>query len=212
MAQARKTEEEVKREVAHLKDEIEALKEQARERGHGFSSLNEEQLTKKVRGETSKSPFIYSQSWTSGTVAKFAAIVALAVLSLVCPTGAGAQPKWFGWARCEIEIKGPTYTNTETHDWVATNATQGGGSVTGTWIVTGSGELSNSSQLSRWSISSGVSTSVSTNFQAQVSGGQVSIKRMSSPYVADGIAGYTIPVGGGFMDISADQHQWPFPA
>jgi hypothetical protein len=67
MAQTKKTAEAVKREVDQLKEQIAALKEQAQEHGQAFSSLNEEQLAKKVRGETSKSPFIFAQSWTSGT-------------------------------------------------------------------------------------------------------------------------------------------------
>jgi hypothetical protein len=67
MAQPKKTAEAVKREVEHLKEQIAVLKEQARERGQAFSSLNEEQLTSKVKGETSKSPFMFAQSWTSGT-------------------------------------------------------------------------------------------------------------------------------------------------
>jgi hypothetical protein len=67
MAKDKKTAEEVKREVAQLKEEIKVLKEQAREQGRAFSTLDDDQLTKKVRGETSKSPFIYAQSWNSGT-------------------------------------------------------------------------------------------------------------------------------------------------
>jgi hypothetical protein len=67
MAQDKKTAEAVKHEVDQLKKQIAALKEQAREQGQAFSSLDEEQLTKKVKGETSKSPFIYAQSWSSGT-------------------------------------------------------------------------------------------------------------------------------------------------
>jgi hypothetical protein len=47
--------------------EIKFLGELARERGLAFSSLDEEQLGRKVRGETANSPFIYAQSWTSGT-------------------------------------------------------------------------------------------------------------------------------------------------
>ena len=67
MAEEKKTAEAIKREVTHLKKLIEVLKEQAREQGQAFSSLEEDQLTKKVQGETSKSPFIFAQSWTSGT-------------------------------------------------------------------------------------------------------------------------------------------------
>jgi len=67
MPQEKKTAEAVKREVAQLKERIEVLKEMAREQGLAFSSLDEDQLTKKVQGKTSKSPFIYSESWTGYT-------------------------------------------------------------------------------------------------------------------------------------------------
>ena len=67
MPEREKSAEEVKREVDQLKMKIEVLKEQAREQGEAFSSLDEDQLAKKVKGETSKSPFIFAQSWTSGT-------------------------------------------------------------------------------------------------------------------------------------------------
>ena len=65
MAENMKTAEAVKREVAQLKKHIEMLKEQAREQGQAFSSLDEDQLAKKVQGKTSKSPFIFAQSWSS---------------------------------------------------------------------------------------------------------------------------------------------------
>ena len=65
MATDKKNAEEIKREVAQLKEEIEALKEQARQQGQAISSLDEDQLTKKVRGETSNSPFMYVVLWTS---------------------------------------------------------------------------------------------------------------------------------------------------
>lgn len=67
MAKFKKTTEEVKREVVQLKEKIEALKEQAREQGMAFSSLTDDELTRKVRGETANTPFIFGQGWTSGT-------------------------------------------------------------------------------------------------------------------------------------------------
>lgn len=67
MAEYKKTKEEVKQELARRLEEIEALKELAREQGRAFSSLSEEELEKKIHGEKSKSPFIFAQSWTSGT-------------------------------------------------------------------------------------------------------------------------------------------------
>jgi hypothetical protein len=66
VAQDKKSAEAVRHEVAQLKEEIEVLRERARELGQAFSSLDEDQLTKKVKGQSSKSPFAFAQSWTSG--------------------------------------------------------------------------------------------------------------------------------------------------
>jgi hypothetical protein len=70
---ARKSEKEVKDEVQRRLEEIGHLKEHAQQQGLAFSSATEEQLAKKIRGETAKSPYIYSQSWTSGTTSGSAA-------------------------------------------------------------------------------------------------------------------------------------------
>ena len=67
MAESTKTDEAVEREVAQLAERIEALRNLARERGLAFSALTDEQLVRKVRGETANSPFIFAQAWTSGT-------------------------------------------------------------------------------------------------------------------------------------------------
>ena len=67
MSEYTKTDEAVEREVAQLAERIEALRNLARERGLAFSALTDEQLVKKVRGETANSPFILAQAWTSGT-------------------------------------------------------------------------------------------------------------------------------------------------
>jgi hypothetical protein len=67
MAVSKKTDEQVKQELGRLKEQIEALRQLAHERGQAFSSPDDERLTRKLRGETAKSPFIYAQSWTSGT-------------------------------------------------------------------------------------------------------------------------------------------------
>lgn len=67
MAKYKKSASEVKHEVSQLKQEIEILRVQSRESGLAFSSLNEDELVRKVKGETSNSPFIFGQSWTSGT-------------------------------------------------------------------------------------------------------------------------------------------------
>lgn len=62
-----KAENEIEKEVEQRMREIEMLEREARERGLSFSAPDREQITKKIRRETSKSPYIYAQSWTSGT-------------------------------------------------------------------------------------------------------------------------------------------------
>jgi hypothetical protein len=64
---ALKTETEVRQALERLNKEIEVLKEQARERGRAFGSRSEEQLVKKLRGETSNSPFFTGWSWDQFT-------------------------------------------------------------------------------------------------------------------------------------------------
>ncbi len=62
-----RSEQDINRQVEQLLREIELLKEEAQHQGLSFSSLSEEDLVRKVRGETSSSPFIFGQGWTSRT-------------------------------------------------------------------------------------------------------------------------------------------------
>jgi len=63
----RKSDQEVRHEVGQRLKEVALLKEEARDLGLKFSSVPEERLAAKIRGEAAKSPYIYAQSWTSGT-------------------------------------------------------------------------------------------------------------------------------------------------
>lgn len=63
----KRTEKDIKQEVERILEEIDILKEKARQRGLSFRSLTKEELVKKIRGESSNSPFYYSQAWVSGT-------------------------------------------------------------------------------------------------------------------------------------------------
>jgi hypothetical protein len=67
MAQGKKTDQEVQQELDRRLEEIELLERQAQQQGLAFSSPTKEQLERKIRGEDSNSPYIYSMSWTSGT-------------------------------------------------------------------------------------------------------------------------------------------------
>jgi len=65
MEKSKKTEEEIQRLTAQLKEEIDTQRQRAHEQGLSFAALKDEQLAKKLRGEMAKSPFIYMQSWGS---------------------------------------------------------------------------------------------------------------------------------------------------
>jgi len=63
----KKSESAVKEEVKQRLSEIKSLERDAKEEGLTFSCLSEKELELKIRGVTSNSPYIYAQSWTSGT-------------------------------------------------------------------------------------------------------------------------------------------------
>jgi hypothetical protein len=63
---AERSEQDIDREVERLRREIELLEREAQHQGLSFSSLSEEDLARKTRGETSRSPFIFGQGWSSG--------------------------------------------------------------------------------------------------------------------------------------------------
>lgn len=57
--------EELEREVMRLTQEIEMLERVAHEQSLAFSSLSPAQIKSKARGESSHSPYVYAQMWTS---------------------------------------------------------------------------------------------------------------------------------------------------
>lgn len=58
-----RSEDEARKIAARLLEEIEFLRQEAAERGERFEALTREQLLGKIKGETSKSPFFFAQSW-----------------------------------------------------------------------------------------------------------------------------------------------------
>ena len=64
---AERSAQDIDREVERLRREIELLKEEAQHQGLRFSSLSEDDLVGKIRGETSRSPFIFGEGWSHGT-------------------------------------------------------------------------------------------------------------------------------------------------
>lgn len=62
-----KTKEQVKMEVEQRLREIVLLKQEFEQQRLKFSSLSEEEIVKKIQGESTNSPYIYAQGWVSGT-------------------------------------------------------------------------------------------------------------------------------------------------
>lgn len=62
---AGKTDEEVRQEVQQRLQEIELLRQEAQLRGLAFSAPSEEELARKIAGETAQSPYVSGQGWSS---------------------------------------------------------------------------------------------------------------------------------------------------
>jgi hypothetical protein len=62
-----KSEQDINDEIAQRVREIELLERVARDQGMAFSALNEEQVARKVRVQSTGTPYIYAQAWISGT-------------------------------------------------------------------------------------------------------------------------------------------------
>jgi hypothetical protein len=64
---AEKPKQDVKQEVEQRLREIALLKEETQQQGLAFSSLSEEELSRKIKSASSGSPYVYAQAWISGT-------------------------------------------------------------------------------------------------------------------------------------------------
>jgi hypothetical protein len=57
----------IRQEVERRLQEIQLLEQEAKDQARRFRFLSEEELTRKVRGESSSSPYIYGYGWNSST-------------------------------------------------------------------------------------------------------------------------------------------------
>lgn len=67
MATSKRSEEDIKKDREKILSELELFEREAKGQGLTFSRLTDEQIVRKLRGETANSPFITGQGWTSGT-------------------------------------------------------------------------------------------------------------------------------------------------
>jgi hypothetical protein len=150
-----------------------------------------------------------------------AAILIVFGQAALAQTPAGA---WAGWARCQIDVQGPGYTEHETHTWMIA-----GGAPTlegafrvypGTWSVVGGGGLQRTqgtqTLTAQWAVNV-PATSAPIALFVRASDGRLLIQaRHAQLRSAGAVAGYqqlTIdgkpqPPG----QISAEAFEWAFPA
>jgi hypothetical protein len=147
-----------------------------------------------------------------------ASVVGLFALGTTAAHAAG----WSGWARCELDIRGPGYQNKETHTWLISNVT-GNTTATrgqGTWSAAGGGSLDqgspqSTSQHAEWAINGGPNGGGS--FGVSLPGnGMVSIQRYSSQLGhTSGILGYVQQTISYHVRtptmLNATQYEWAFP-
>ena len=145
------------------------------------------------------------------------AVVAAALIVVALePTSADAA--WSGWARCEIDVRGPGYSNRETHTWLVTNASPAmPGS--GSWSAVGSGTLNQgnpaqTSQHGEWSI--GASVANGARYGVIVNPGTLEIRPLHAQLrQSNGINGYVQQTIGNSprtpTTISATEYEWGFP-
>lgn len=136
--------------------------------------------------------------------------------SALGPTHADAA--WSGWARCEIDIRGPGYTDNETHTWFVSNAspaTPGSGS----WSAAGGGSLdqgnpAQTSQHGAWSIGANVANGA--RYGVIVNPGTLEIRPLHAQLrQSNGINGYVQQTIGNAprtpTPISVTEYEWGFP-
>jgi hypothetical protein len=150
----------------------------------------------------------------------------LLLVTLAAPVysqSSATPPAWSGWARCEVAVQGPGYTDRQTHTWTLSGGTP---TVEGafriypaTWSVVGSGSLQrtqgNQSLMAQWATNvAGVSAPLAVF--ARASDGRMFISaRHAQLRSAGAIAGYQQLVIDGVPQrpgqIAAEAFEWTFP-
>lgn len=131
-------------------------------------------------------------------------------------------PPWAGWARCQIDVQGPGYSEQAIHTWTITGATptiQGAFRVfPGTWTVVGRGgfQRSDGSQtlVGQWAINGQAAAPLAVFVRA--SDGRMFIQARHAQLRATGaVAGYQQQTIGGTPQrpgpIAAEAFEWTFP-
>ena len=143
--------------------------------------------------------------------------------SAATQTPTAAVAAWAGWARCQIEVQGPGYSERQTHTWMMTGATptiEGAFRVyPATWSVVGGGSLQRTqgtqTLVAQWAINA-PATSAPIAVFVRASDGRMFIQaRHSQMRAAGAVAGYQqVTIDGKQQppgQISAEAFEWAFP-
>jgi hypothetical protein len=156
----------------------------------------------------------------SRTLSTFALTIALADPAPAQPV---QPPAWSGWARCEVSVQGPGYSDRQTHTWTMTGGTptvEGAfRTYPGTWNVVGGGSLQRTqgtqSLMAQWATNvAGMSAPLAVFVRA--SDGRMFISaRHAQLRSAGAITGYQQLVIDGKPQtpgrIAAEAFEWAFP-
>lgn len=134
-----------------------------------------------------------------------------------------ASPPWAGWARCQIDVQGPSYNEQAIHTWTITGTTptiEGAFRVyPGTWSVVGRGGLQRTQGIQtlvgQWAINGQAANAPIAVF-VRASDGRMFIQARHAQLRAQGaIAGYQQQTIDGKQQtpgqISAEAFEWTFP-
>jgi len=136
---------------------------------------------------------------------------------------AATPPPWAGWARCQVDVVGPGYTDRRTHTWTLTGGAprmEGAFQVfPASWSVGGGGSIDRTqggnTLTARWAVN-GASTNTPIAFWVRASDGRLfASARHSQAVVNGGVAGYAIYTNDGKANppqqIATQAQEWTFP-
>lgn len=134
-----------------------------------------------------------------------------------------AQGQWSGWARCQVSVQGPGYSDQQTHTWTITAGaptTEGAFQVyAATWSVTGSGSLTrsqgNQSLTAQWA-TNGPAVSAPVAVFVRASDRRMFIQSRHAQLRSTGaVQGFQRQTIAGVpqkpADIRAEAFEWAFP-
>ena len=149
--------------------------------------------------------------------------LALATVAYGAQAQQPSSPSWTGWARCQITVQGPGYTDQQIHTWILTGGTptvEGAFRIyPGTWSVVGGGSLQKTqgtqTLMAQWATNvQNMSSPIAVFIRA--SDGRMLLSARHAQLRAQGaIAGYQqVTIGGNRLlpgAISSEAFEWQFP-